>query len=326
MMPDENNLYEIDLDSRIIKAPEFLSIEDDHAAQTIYFLVDRFYDNMDLSTTACVVQYINSNKEEYYYSVPFYDITTFSTTVSDQFTQVVIDEHMYRTGEYYIWNSATQKYDQAIGAFDIEKNYFVKVSPKLNEKYIPIKLLENKYTPGKFYCIDTDTTSETYGKYLLDNLEFDSQKQYYILTDKRYIPITVPPSSYQKKHYYIVNSNGQLELSTENYSKDETYFTFTETQKMIFPWIISKSVTKEAGKIQFSVRFFQINTEIDDNGNQTHKYVYNLNTRPASSSIIEGMNDIVNAEAVDFDADKVAYFEQLIADIQYDYHIYWEEA
>jgi hypothetical protein len=55
LLPSDENVYEIDLNKRTIKAPDFLSVKEDHAAETIYFLVDRFYDNMDLSTAACII-------------------------------------------------------------------------------------------------------------------------------------------------------------------------------------------------------------------------------------------------------------------------------
>ena len=67
---------EINLDTRKIQAPEFLSVEKDHQAETVYFCVDRFYDNIDLSTKTCLVQYINAAGEGRIYPVPFMDITT----------------------------------------------------------------------------------------------------------------------------------------------------------------------------------------------------------------------------------------------------------
>ena len=36
----------------------------------------------------------------------------------------------------------------------------------------------------------------------------------------------------------------------------EAYFIFVDSQKMIFPWIISRDVTKKAGTIEFSIRFY----------------------------------------------------------------------
>lgn len=79
-LPPDEPIYEIDLNTRSISAPKILSVEYDHNAETIYFSVDRFYDNVDLSTMFCVVEYQNANPEVakggYFYPVPYFDITT----------------------------------------------------------------------------------------------------------------------------------------------------------------------------------------------------------------------------------------------------------
>lgn len=77
LLPSDEKIYNIDLSERKIEAPAYLSIEKDHYAETIYFLVDRYYDNIDLTETTCIVQYINAKNESRIYAVPFYDITTF---------------------------------------------------------------------------------------------------------------------------------------------------------------------------------------------------------------------------------------------------------
>lgn len=69
-------IYDVDLTTRKITSPKFLSVMRDHKSETIYFRVDRFYDYMDLSNTICVVQYITSDNKPHIYAVPFYDIMT----------------------------------------------------------------------------------------------------------------------------------------------------------------------------------------------------------------------------------------------------------
>lgn len=76
LAPNTEKIYNIDLNTRKIDSPEFLSIEKDHMAETIYFMVDRVYDSIDLAETTCIIQYINAKKEARIYAVPFYDITT----------------------------------------------------------------------------------------------------------------------------------------------------------------------------------------------------------------------------------------------------------
>lgn len=85
LMPSTETIYNVDLNKRTIEAPEFLSVETDHFSETVYFQVDRYYDNMDLTNTVCIIQYENKNakKEDgtpaggYAYLVPFYDIQHF---------------------------------------------------------------------------------------------------------------------------------------------------------------------------------------------------------------------------------------------------------
>ena len=78
LLPSSEKIFEVDLATRKIEAPDFLSVELDHKAETIYFKVDRFFDTTDLATTACVVQYVNAEGQGRLYPVPFYDVETFS--------------------------------------------------------------------------------------------------------------------------------------------------------------------------------------------------------------------------------------------------------
>ena len=76
LIPNDERVFNVDLNTRTIEAPEFLSVEHEHHAETIYFICDRFYDSMDLANTTCIIQYINANNQGYVYAVPFLDITT----------------------------------------------------------------------------------------------------------------------------------------------------------------------------------------------------------------------------------------------------------
>ena len=44
LLPTDERIYKIDLNARTVEAPEYLSVEKDHRAETIYFTVNRFYD------------------------------------------------------------------------------------------------------------------------------------------------------------------------------------------------------------------------------------------------------------------------------------------
>ena len=78
-LPNGKMSYSINLQTREISSPEFLSVQKDHLSNVIYFNVDRFFDYMDLTTCCCIVQYEageGSTKRSGIYAVPFYDITT----------------------------------------------------------------------------------------------------------------------------------------------------------------------------------------------------------------------------------------------------------
>lgn len=69
-IPEDEPIYEIDLNTRTIAAPEFLSVEEDHNSEIIWFKTDRFYDNIDLYNGTCWIQYKNADQEEYFYAAP----------------------------------------------------------------------------------------------------------------------------------------------------------------------------------------------------------------------------------------------------------------
>lgn len=78
LLPSNEKIYNINLNTREIETPEFLSVRTDHQAETVYFSVDRYYEYMDLSQTICIISYINANNIARMYPVPFYDIETLS--------------------------------------------------------------------------------------------------------------------------------------------------------------------------------------------------------------------------------------------------------
>lgn len=79
VLADAKTIYDIDLGTRTINAPAFLSVSADHKAETIYFRVKRFHDYMDLSNTVCVIQYVTPDQKYHTYAVPFYDVVTEKT-------------------------------------------------------------------------------------------------------------------------------------------------------------------------------------------------------------------------------------------------------
>ena len=64
-IPANEPVYKINLNTREVEAPEFLSVMEDHNAEVIWFKVDRFFDDVDLYDTTCWITYKNALKEDY---------------------------------------------------------------------------------------------------------------------------------------------------------------------------------------------------------------------------------------------------------------------
>lgn len=69
-IPDNEPIYDIDLNTRVIHVPDFLSVTDDHNSEILWFKTNRFFDNFDLYTTTCWIQYVNAEGEKYFYAAP----------------------------------------------------------------------------------------------------------------------------------------------------------------------------------------------------------------------------------------------------------------
>ena len=98
LLPTNENIYEIDLNTRSIQAPEILSAQRDHHAETVYFKVDRYFDNMDLTKTVCIVDVlvafsgeVNDEGNKYLYSLN----TQTATSKVLHGMNVITDENEY---------------------------------------------------------------------------------------------------------------------------------------------------------------------------------------------------------------------------------------
>lgn len=61
----DETIYKIDLNSRTVEVPQFLSVYKDHNAEVVWFSVDRFYDDIDLFGSTCYIQYKNALNEQH---------------------------------------------------------------------------------------------------------------------------------------------------------------------------------------------------------------------------------------------------------------------
>ena len=78
-VPNEKR-FVINANTREIDIPqefqEFLAMRNDHNAEKIYFEIDRYFDDVDLSTKTCVVHFVNANHEAGIYPVQVMDVDT----------------------------------------------------------------------------------------------------------------------------------------------------------------------------------------------------------------------------------------------------------
>ena len=118
-IPNSESKLKIDLNTRKIEAPEFLSVKNDQKAETFFFEVDRFYNHIDLALTTCIIQYITP-KGPYIYPVPFYD------TVSNNFISVDLTEDTYKINKYYLLDLEKKEYVISSEPFDKQLIYFEK--------------------------------------------------------------------------------------------------------------------------------------------------------------------------------------------------------
>lgn len=279
ILPNDESIYEIDLNERTIKSPYFLGVQKDQAAETIYFVVDRFYDEVDLANTACIVYYKNSKGETGFYPVPFYDTMTFSSVITQRYIKTAVNETTYLPNKFYIKENGEYVlcFDEN---FNINKEYYQFNDTSTNKKYEHISLTATQYQSGKFYIIDENL------RFTLDLRDnFQEDENYYILMEKRYINSYVEYSNYKPNTYFILNEKQELVLDKGPFNKEQTYYSILDKPKIMFPWTIGNEATAATGELQFAIRFYKIQEYGDE-----MKLVYNLATKPSTTRVSEGLN------------------------------------
>lgn len=72
--------FQIELNSRNITPPvefrDFLGVAGEHMAETIYFEVDRYFDDVDLTTTNIIIEYVNDDGDARIFPAVLQDWTT----------------------------------------------------------------------------------------------------------------------------------------------------------------------------------------------------------------------------------------------------------
>lgn len=82
-LPSDEPRFIINANTRSITIPpefQFLGVKNDHKAETVYFEIDRYFDNVDLSQHICIVQFSNKNNSN---NGGIYPVTTMDITTVD---------------------------------------------------------------------------------------------------------------------------------------------------------------------------------------------------------------------------------------------------
>lgn len=303
VLPRDETIYEIDLNTRTIKAPYLSGITKDQNAETFYFIVDRFHGEIDLVNTACLVYYKNKTSGTgSFYPVPFYDITTFSTYVTNSYIEVFLNDTTYKPYWFYTRNSDNQ-YVLSTGSFDEDETYYEYNDTSKNKKYEKVKVTQQSYQPNKYYYFDNRGETPTL-TYILDQREeFDEEEVYYALVEARYINAHVEYSNYKPRQYYLLNDNNEFVLDVGPFNKDAEYYALMDQPKILFPWTIKNPATDAAGDLEFAIRFYQI----DNYGTEEEpdmRLVYNLNTKSAVTRIQDTLHIEITDEDFDDDANQ----------------------
>lgn len=264
LLPSDEPTLKIDLNTRKIDAPEFLSVMYDHKSEILFFEVDRYYDGMDLANTCCVVQYLNANPkkpEGRIYAVPFYD------TVSRQYLPIEVTEEQ----------------------FNIDPSYYY-ISSEKNEEYVQCTEYAKFNSTIKYY-------------------KYQSGK--YILIDVTRVDFEANPTLYYTKkppmNFVQCGSNSIFNPSNEYYY---------QANKMLIPWEISGKVTEYAGIVEYAIRFYTIDGDLN--------LQYSLNTLSAKSKVLHGI-DCTKEEVYDDVAAELTVIYERLARLEGEYNLYWLE-
>ena len=149
-LPSNEPRFIIDANSWEINIPfefSFLGVIGDHKAETIYFEIDRYFDDEDLSTHTCVIQFVNKNPKTLECNEGLYPVTTmdvnsidgkiiFGWNIMNDATQIAGDIHFsirfYSIDSNnkftYNFNTLTAK-SIILDTLDVKHSSIIEVSP-----------------------------------------------------------------------------------------------------------------------------------------------------------------------------------------------------
>ena len=149
-LPSNEPRFIIDANSREINIPfefSFLGVIGDHKAETIYFEIDRYFDNEDLSAHTCVIQFVNRNPKTLEYNEGLYPVTTmdvnsidgkiiFGWNIMNDVTQIAGDIHFsirfysIDSNNKFTYNFNTLTANSIIlDTLDVKRTSIIEISP-----------------------------------------------------------------------------------------------------------------------------------------------------------------------------------------------------
>lgn len=100
-------------------------------------------------------------------------------------------------------------------------------------------------------------------------------------------------------------------------------YTLATEGKMLVPWNLDATALSAAGPVKFQIHFYKVGTKVNEKNGETEKILtYSLNTRPAASKVLPGMEYkkeqdteyLINAKEFQILSDeinRVAQYQQL---------------
>ena len=149
-LPSNEPRFIIDANSREINIPfefSFLGVIGDHKAETIYFEIDRYFDDVDLSEHTCVIQFINKNPQTLKFNEGLYPVTTmdvnsidgkiiFGWNIMNDVTQIAGDIHFsirfysIDSNNKFTYNFNTLTANSIIlDTLDVKRTSIIEISP-----------------------------------------------------------------------------------------------------------------------------------------------------------------------------------------------------
>ena len=149
-LPSNEPRFIIDANSREINIPfefSFLGVIGDHKAETIYFEIDRYFDDEDLSTHTCVIQFVNKNLKTLECNEGLYPVTTmdvnsidgkiiFGWNIMNDATQIAGDIHFsirfysIDSNNKFTYNFNTLTANSIIlDTLDVKRTSIIEISP-----------------------------------------------------------------------------------------------------------------------------------------------------------------------------------------------------